>query len=272
MTSPDDGSRAAPDDPVLLDLAGGVATVTLNRPASYNSLDVPAKVLLLETLRRLADDPAVRCVVLTGAGQAFCTGQDLKEHVGLLHGDGPTLSTVEEHYNPIVTTLLEMEKPVVAAVNGVAAGAGVSLALACDLRLLADGAGMNFAFANVGLSCDTGMSWTLPRLVGRATALELLFQPRTVPATECEALGLATRVVAADDLAGEAATLAGRLAAGPTVAFGAMRRAVTYSSEHPLAESLAHEAALMTRTGATADHLAAVEAFNAKQEPVFEGR
>lgn len=261
------------DAPVLLDVTDGVATVTLHRPEAMNSLDVATKVLLLETLRQVADLDSVRCVVLTGSGRAFCTGQDLKEHIGLLRSStGPRLSTVEEHYNPIVTALVEMPKPTVAAVNGVAAGAGASLALACDLRLVADTAGFNFAFANVALSCDTGMSWTLQRIVGRARALELLYFPRTVGAEESASLGLATTVVAPDDLVAETAALAARLAAGPTVALASIREAVTFAGDHPFSEALATEARLMNRTGATADHEAAVAAFVAKQKPVFEGR
>jgi len=261
------------DAPVLLDVTDGVATVTLHRPEAMNSLDVATKVLLLETLRRVAALDSVRCVVLTGTGRAFCTGQDLKEHIGLLHsGRSQRLSTVEEHYNPIVTALVEMPKPTLAAVNGVAAGAGASLALACDLRVVADTAGFNFAFANVALSCDTGMSWTLQRLVGRARALELLYFPRTIRAEEADALGLATKVVPAEELVTETAALAGRLAAGPTIALASIREAVTYSGEHGFAESLAHEATLMSRTGATEDHEAAVAAFVAKEKPTYRGR
>ena len=261
-------------DPVLVDVADGVATITLNRPESMNSLDVATKVALREAVQAVARDDAARCVVLTGTGRAFCVGQDLKEHVSILRsGTSDALfSTVDEHYNPIVTALATMEKPVVAAVNGVAAGAGASLALACDLRVLADTAGFNFAFAGVALSCDTGSSWTLPRLVGRAKALELLYLPSTVDAAESHRLGLATRVVPADELAAATAELAGRLAAGPTVAYASMRASVAYSEEHTFAESLAHESRMMTRTGATRDHAAAVEAFVAKQRPVFEGR
>lgn len=261
------------DAPVLLDVADGVATITLHRPEAMNSLDVATKVLLLEILRQVADLDSARCVVLTGAGRAFCTGQDLKEHIGLLRsGSGPRLSTVEEHYNPIVTALVEMPKPTVAALNGVAAGAGASLALACDLRVLADTAGFNFAFANVALSCDTGMSWTLQRLVGRAKAVELLYFPRTLGAEEASRLGLATTVVTADDLVGETTALAARLAAGPTVALAAIREAVTFAGDHTFADSLAHEATLMSRTGATKDHEAAVAAFVAKQKPTYQGR
>ncbi|NYD42811.1 enoyl-CoA hydratase/isomerase family protein [Nocardioides panaciterrulae] len=264
----------AADPSVLLDLTDGVATITLNRPETMNSLDVATKELLLATVREVADDPAARCVVLTGTGRAFCTGQDLKEHIEILRSqDSASLfSTVDEHYNPIVSTLAGMAKPVIAAVNGVAAGAGASLAFASDLRILADTAGFNLAFANVALSCDTGASYHLQRLVGRARALELLYFPRTVKAEESLSLGLATRVVSADELSATVAELAGRLAAGPTVALGAMRQAVAYAAGHSFEESLAFESSMMTLTGATEDHAAAVAAFVAKEKPVFHGR
>jgi 2-(1,2-epoxy-1,2-dihydrophenyl)acetyl-CoA isomerase len=260
--------------PVLLEVADGVATITFNRAETMNSLDVATKEALLTTLTQAAGDPAVRCVVLTGSGRAFCVGQDLKEHAELLHrGSGDELfRTVERHYNPIVTTLVGMPKPVLAAVNGVAAGAGASLAFACDLRIVADTAGFNLAFAKVALSCDTGSSVTLQRLVGRAKAIELLYFPRTVPAEEALRLGLATRVVPAAELADEVRTLAGRLAAGPTVALGAIRQSLEYAAGHDFAEATAFESAQMNLTGATADHAAAVAAFLAKEEPVFEGR
>ncbi len=259
---------------VLLDRTDGVGTITLNRPDAYNSLDVATKELLLETVRAVADDPAVRCVVLTGNGKAFCTGQDLKEHIELLENGGSDVlfTTVDKHYNPIVTTLAGMAKPVIAAVNGVAAGAGASLAFACDLRIVADTAGFNLAFANVALSCDTGASYHLQRLVGRAKAMELLYFPSTVAAADAVELGLATRVVPAAELTAEVGALAARLAAGPTVALGAMRQSVAFAAGHSFEESLELESAMMQKTGATADHRAAVAAFVAKQKPVFEGR
>ena len=166
-----------------------------------------------------------------------------------------------------------MAKPVIAAVNGVAAGAGASLAFACDLRIVADTAGFNLAFAGVALSCDTGSSFTLQRLVGPARAIELLYQPRTIKADEALALGLATRVVPAVVARPTRwRALATSLAAGPTVAFGAMRRSVAYAAGHTFEESLAFESSMMTLTGATADHAAAVHAFVNKEKPVFEGR
>ena len=259
---------------VLLDVSEGVGTITLNRPEAYNSLDIATKELLLEVVREVADDPTVRCVVLTGTGKAFCTGQDLKEHIALLQsGDSDALfTTVDKHYNPIVTTLAGMAKPVVAAINGVAAGAGASLAFACDLRVVADTAGFNLAFANVALSCDTGASYHLQRLVGRAKALELLYFPTTLSAAEALDLGLATRVVPATELDAEVGELAARLAAGPTVALGAMRQSVAYAAGHSFEEALAFESTMMTKTGATDDHRAAVAAFVAKERPTFHGR
>lgn len=260
--------------PVLLDVSDGVATITLNRPEAMNSLDIATKEILVEVVRQVSEDPSVRCVVLTGTGRAFCTGQDLKEHINLLEtgGSDQLFTTVEKHYNPIVSAIMAMDKPVIAAVNGVAAGAGASLAMACDLRVVADTAGFNLAFAGVALSCDTGASISLPLLVGRAKAIELLYFPRTVPAAEALEIGLATTVVSPDDLAGEVATLAGRLAAGPTRAYGAMRRSVTYAAGHDTDEALEFERQMMNSTGATDDHRAAVAAFVAKEKPVFTGR
>jgi 2-(1,2-epoxy-1,2-dihydrophenyl)acetyl-CoA isomerase len=260
--------------PVLIEVVDGVATVTFNRPEAMNSLDVATKDALLAAFRQVADDPAVRCVVLTGTGRAFCVGQDLKEHVEILQSDekDSLFRTVDEHYNPIVATLVGMQKPVIAAVNGVAAGAGASLAFACDLRVVADTAGFNLAFANIALSCDTGSSFTLQRLVGRAKAIELLYFPRTVKADEALTLGLATQVVPAGELTEVVTGLAKRLAAGPTVALGAIRQSLTFAADHTFTESVANESAQMTRTGQTADHAAAVRAFLAKEQPVFEGR
>ncbi len=262
------------DSPLLVEVADGVATLTMNRPEAMNSLDRALKLALLDAVTAAAEDPAVRCVVLTGTGRAFCVGQDLKEHVQTLRSPrrDELFGTVEEHYNPLVTALMTMPKPVVAAVNGVAAGAGASLAFACDLRIVAASAGFNLAFAGIALSCDTGSSWTLQRLVGRAKALELLFLPSTIPADSAADLGLATRVVPDDQLTTVTAELARRLAAGPTLAYASIRESVTYAASHGLEESLAVESRMMQRTGASADHEAAVSAFLAKEQPRFEGR
>lgn len=259
--------------PVVVERDGGVATVRINRPNDMCALDIPTKEGLLAALREAADDATVRVVVLTGTGRAFCVGQDLKEHLGLLQsGDDALSNTVAQHYNPIVELISTMNKPVIAAVNGVAAGAGAAFAFAADLRVLRESAGFNLAFTGIALSCDSGSSWSLPRLVGIAKAKELLYFPRTIRAAEALELGLATRVVADDEFDAAVAELAGRLAAGPTIAYGSVRRAVAYSATHDLADSLANEGELMALTGDTADHKAAVDAFIAKQPAVFEGR
>ncbi|MDN5894196.1 MAG: enoyl-CoA hydratase-related protein [Nocardioides sp.] len=262
------------DQPVLLEVNDGIATITMNRPDAMNSLDIATKEALLDAVTAAAGDDAVRAVVLTGSGRAFCVGQDLKEHIQLLDsGSSEALfTTVERHYNPIVTLLVTMPKPVVAAVQGVAAGAGASLAFACDFRLLSDKAGFNLAFTGVALSCDTGSSWTLPRLVGKAKAMELLYFPSTLSAEESRELGLATKVVPHNDFEDEVGALARRLADGPTVAYGAIRRSVAKAAGSSFEEAAAFESEMMTLTGATRDHRNAVDAFVAKQKPVFEGR
>lgn len=257
---------------VLYAVSDAVATITLNRPDAMNGLNTAVKEGLLAAVRRAAENTAVRAVILTGTGRAFCVGQDLKEHRQALASGRELGDTVTQHYNPTVLTLATMDKPVIAALNGVAAGAGVSLALACDFRVLADQGGINFAFAGIGLSCDTGSSWTLPRLVGRAKAIELLYFPRTIPAAEALELGLVSQVEPTDHVGAAAAELAAKLAAGPTQAYGAIRRSVANSAGTDLAAAVAFEAQMMNATGRTQDHRDAVEAFVAKQPPVFKGR
>jgi 2-(1,2-epoxy-1,2-dihydrophenyl)acetyl-CoA isomerase len=259
--------------PVTYEVADGVGTVTFNRPDAMNSLTLATKVALRDALHAAAADSDVRCVVLTGTGRAFCVGQDLKEHVAdLTSGSGSLSDTVSEHYNPTVTAIAAMPKPVIAAVNGVAAGAGASLAFAADFRVLRRSAAFNLAFAGIALSCDTGSSWTLPRLVGHGKATELLLQPRTIPAEEAYELGLVTKLVDDEAFDDEVATLARSLADGPTLAYASIKRALAYSATHDLPSSLEHEAQKMALTGKSADHLVAVKAFLAKEKPVFEGR
>ncbi|MFF1904700.1 enoyl-CoA hydratase-related protein [Kitasatospora sp. NPDC058218] len=264
-------------DSVLYELDGGLAVITINRPEAMNALDTATKVALRDTVTAAAEDPAVRAVLLTGAGErAFCVGQDLKEHLGLLKraeetGEG-ALRTVAEHYNPLVRALAGMRKPTVAAVGGVAAGAGASLAFACDFRIVADTAGFNTAFAGIALTADSGASWTLPRLVGHAKATELLMLPRTVKATEAMELGLATKVVPAAELAATARVFAKELADGPTVAYGAIKESLAYGASHSLDELLDKEDELQTLAGDSEDHRIAVRAFIAKEKPTYLGR
>jgi 2-(1,2-epoxy-1,2-dihydrophenyl)acetyl-CoA isomerase len=260
-------------DELLIERVDGVATVTLNRPQSMNSLSLVLKEALVSELDAIARDDTVRAVVLTGNGRGFCVGQDLREHVAMLEANDPApLSTVTQHYNPIVTALTTMPKPVIAAVNGMAAGAGAGLAFACDFRLAAPSAGFLIAFANVGLTLDSGVSWTLPRLIGsaRATALCLLAEPIT--AESALEMGLVNAVVEPERLLPAAQELATRLAAGPTAAYAAIRESLAFAATSTLTEALAKEAELQSAIGATEDHRNATAAFVAKQKPVFLGR
>ena len=258
--------------PIQYDVDQSVATITLDRPDALNALTVELKVALREALERAASDDGVRAVVLTGAGRAFCVGQDLREHADSLAAGDSALDTVRRHYNPIVRAIAEMPKPVVAAVNGMAAGAGASLAFACDLRVASEKAGFLMAFAKVGLGPDTGASWTLPRLVGLGRAAELLMLAEPIDAARALELGLVNSVVPGDDLAKTVADLAGRLAAGPTKAFAGIKRALAVAATSDLATALETEADVQAACGATADHRNATTAFVAKQSPTFEGR
>ncbi|CAM5733694.1 enoyl-CoA hydratase/isomerase family protein [Streptomyces fumanus] len=265
-------------DTVLYEVSDGLATITLNRPEAMNALNVETKVALRDAVRAAAADGAVRAVLLTAAGdRAFCVGQDLKEHIGLMAGDrergsGQTMSTVREHYNPIVRALAEAPKPVVAAVNGVAAGAGFGFALAADYRIVAETAAFNTSFAGVALTADSGVSWTLPRVVGPGRAADLLLFPRSIPAREAYDLGIANRLVPAAELRAEAEKTARALAGGPTVAYAALKEALAYGLTHSLAETLEKEDELQTRAGASEDHAIAVRAFVAKEKPAYLGR
>lgn len=249
-----------------------VARITLDRPEALNSLTVTMKLGLLAALQRARDNSKVRAVILTGAGRAFCVGQDLKEHAeGLSVGD-TELSTVTDHYNPIVEAIVSLPKPVIAAVNGTAAGAGASLAFACDIRIASDTASFLMAFARVGLGPDSGSSWTLQRLIGlgRATAMLMLADP--VAASQALEMGLVSAVVPAADLDSVVDALANKLADGPTLAYAAVKDTVGFAAAHPLSESLAREAEAQARCGASTDHARAVDAFLAKEPASFIGR
>jgi 2-(1,2-epoxy-1,2-dihydrophenyl)acetyl-CoA isomerase len=260
-------------DVLLVERNEGVATLTLNRPESMNSLSVELKEALLDATRQVSSDPAVRAVLLTGNGRGFCVGQDLREHVALLEaGDPAPLATVSAHYNPLLLTLAGMPKPVIAAVNGMAAGAGAGLAFACDFRIAARSAGFLLAFANVGLTLDSGVSWTLPRIVGqaRATALAILAEPVTAEAALD--MGLVNAVVEPDHLSPSAYELAARLAAGPTAAYAAIKESIAYAATTDLAGALAKEDELQTAMGGTEDHRMSTAAFVRKEKPTFLGR
>jgi 2-(1,2-epoxy-1,2-dihydrophenyl)acetyl-CoA isomerase len=250
-------------------VADGVGTITLDRPDALNSLEATLKRELLAVLREADRDRTVRAVVLTGAGRAFCAGQDLKER--LAPGATPLDVEVRERYNPIVLAVRRLSKPIVAAINGVAAGAGASLALACDLRIAAEGASFVLAFGRIGLVPDSGASWFLPRLVGAARAAELLYLPDPLSAADALRIGLVSRVVPAAALMTEAGAIAARLAAGAPKALALTKRALDRSLEVGLAEALDHEASLQGIAGRTADHAEGLAAFVEKRPPRFSG-
>lgn len=264
-------------DTVLYEVDDGLATITLNRPEAMNAMNIEAKVALREAVRSAESDPAVRAVLLTATGRAFCVGQDLKEHVGSLMADraagtGQTMSTVKEHYNPVLRALTGMAKPVVAGVNGVAAGAGFGFALAADHRIVADTARFNTSFAGVALTADSGVSWTLQRLIGPGRAADLLLFPRNISAQDAYELGIANKVVPEAELAAEAQKLARTLAEGPTLAYGALKESLAYAAGHTLEESLEKEDELQAKAGASEDHAIAVQAFLDKAKPKYLGR
>ncbi|HEY7131597.1 MAG TPA: enoyl-CoA hydratase-related protein [Candidatus Limnocylindrales bacterium] len=254
---------------LTVEIAGGVAVVTLNRPDALNALTVPLKEALLATFDELAGNDAVRAVVLTGAGRAFCAGQDLRER---LEPDAlPLEDEIRARYNPLLLAMRRLPKPIVGAINGVAAGAGASLALACDIRIAATGASFLLAFGRVGLIPDTGATWLLPRLIGAAKAAELALTTDPLTAEDAERLGLVATVVPPEILLDEARALATRLAAAAPVALALTKEALELSWESTLEEQLQTEAELQGRAGETADHAEGIAAFLERRPPRFTG-
>jgi 2-(1,2-epoxy-1,2-dihydrophenyl)acetyl-CoA isomerase len=256
-------------DGLRVELDGAVATLTLDRPEALNALTVPVKVALREALEAIAADRSVRAVILTGAGRAFCAGQDLAER------DQPDAAPLDvelrERYNPIIRALRSMDQPVIAAVNGVAAGAGASLAFACDLRIAAEEARFVLAFGRIGLVPDSGATWTLPRLVGPARAAELALVGDPIAADEALRIGLVNRVVPGEQLMAEARALADRIAAGAPLATAATKHALDRAWSIDLDAALDDEARLQGLSGATDDHAEGLAAFREKRPPRFTG-
>ena len=256
-------------DGLRVEVDGPVATLTLDRPEALNALTVRVKVALRDALESLADDRVVRAVILTGAGRAFCAGQDLAEREA--PDAAPLDVEVRERYNPIIRAIRSMGQPVIAAVNGVAAGAGASLALACDLRIAAEEARFVLAFGRIGLVPDSGATWFLPRLVGPAKAAELALVGDAVDAAEALGIGLVSKVVPGDQLLNEARTLAGRLAEAAPLALALTKEALQRSATIDLDEALEGEAKLQGIAGASADHAEGLAAFREKRAPRFTG-
>jgi 2-(1,2-epoxy-1,2-dihydrophenyl)acetyl-CoA isomerase len=257
-----------PDSPeVSFDREGAIWTIALRRPALTDS----AKRALLTSLQESSADPEVRVIVLTGSDRVFCTGEDLRGHADRLRADPDgAFAILEELYNPIVTAIVEAPKPVIAAINGTCAGAGIALALACDVRVAVSTAKFVPAFTAVGLSFDSGLSASLTRTVGAARASEMMLLGEAVGAPQALAWGLVGRLCEPDELVGVTSEIASRLGSGPTLAYAATKRAIR-AAWAPLPEILRGEAEAQRALGRTNDHRAAVEAFLNKETPKFTG-
>ncbi|MGH8737270.1 MAG: 2-(1,2-epoxy-1,2-dihydrophenyl)acetyl-CoA isomerase PaaG [Burkholderiales bacterium] len=258
--------------PIIVSVEAGVQTITLNRPERLNAFNPEMHRLLRAALAQAGDDDAVRAVLLTGAGRGFCAGQDLSERdVGADAAIDLSL-TIESLYNPLVRRMRALPKPIVCAVNGVAAGAGANVALACDLVLAARSASFIQAFAKIGLVPDSGGSWLLPRLAGRARAMGLALLGDKLGAEDAASWGLIWKAVDDDKLMTEAGTLARSLAAGPTGAYGLIKRALDASATNTLDVQLDLERDLQREAGLSGDYREGVAAFLAKRKPQFRGK
>ncbi|GEB32455.1 MULTISPECIES: enoyl-CoA hydratase-related protein [Brevibacillus] len=254
---------------ILYEVSEGVAIVTLNRPDKFNAFTEVMHKEIIAALKQAQKDDAVRCILLTGAGRAFNAGQDLSEVSG---GDVDFGGFLRERYNPMILQMHKTEKPIVAAVNGVAAGAGMSVALACDIRLASEKASFVNAFVGIGLVPDSGGCYFLPRIVGIGKALELAMTGEKVSAQEALGIGLVNQVYPAESFMEDALAYARKLAALPTRAIGLIKRAMYKGLEMGLEETLAYEAYAQEAAGSTADHKEGVAAFMEKRAPRFTGR
>jgi 2-(1,2-epoxy-1,2-dihydrophenyl)acetyl-CoA isomerase len=264
------GDQATPSSRTIsVEIAEAIATITLDRPDALNALTVAMKGELLAAFRSIARDRSVRSVVLTGAGRAFCAGQDLRER--LEPNAAPLAVELRERYNPIIRAMRALDQPIVGAINGVAAGAGASLAFACDIRVAAEGASFLLAFGRIGLVPDSGATWLLPRLVGPAKAAELALLGEPFSAADAERFGLVARVVPAETLAEAARDAATRLASLAPKALALTKRALQRSWSVDLDEALEDEAFRQGLAGATADHQEGLAAFLEKRPPRFTG-
>ncbi len=262
------GGPYGPYETVRHDVGDGVATVTLARPESLNALNAQMRRELLAALKQAGRDADVRCVVVTGEGRGFCSGADLRGGAG----EREFRRVLTAEYNPLILAIRALEKPVIAAVNGVAAGAGASIAFACDIVYAAESARFIEAFVRIGLVPDSGSTLALVRTLGRYRAAELIFTGEPMSAGEAASAGLVNRVLPDAELLPAVRTLAERLAKGPTRAIGLAKRAINHAETADLEASVAYEAALQTVAGGTADHSEGVAAFAEKRDPRFTGR
>jgi 2-(1,2-epoxy-1,2-dihydrophenyl)acetyl-CoA isomerase len=255
----------------LVALEEGVATVTLDRPHAYNALTADLLESLLVTFRALEGDGAVRAVVLTGAGKGFCSGQALDDRRSLPDANADIGDAVVRRYNPLIATMIAFEKPLVAAINGTVAGAGLGLALACDFRIVAEDAVFTTAFVKIGLACDAGVTLLLPRIVGYARALDLALTGERFDARRADALGLVTRLVPAEFVASEADAYARQFVAGPA-SLALVKREFVRNGLGDVLAALAVEAETQSLAGRTGDFREGLAAFAGKRRPAFRGR
>jgi len=250
-----------------------IATITLNRPEVLNAVNARMGEELLDALRSAESDDEVHCLIITGSGRAFCAGEDIQDLRGQYEkGDNPKLGErLLVKYNPIIRQIRRLQKPVIAAVNGVAAGAGAGIAYSCDVRVASENARFLQAFIKVGLAPDSGTSFFLPRLAGFSKALELSLTGDELTSKDAERLGLVSKVVPAEQLMETARELGTKLAQGPSKAIGLTKRALNKSISSDLETVLEYESYLQEIAGGTADHIEAVRAFFEKRKPVFKG-
>ncbi len=263
------------DEKILLtEKKNGVGIITLNRPDKLNAFSDELTFQLQDALKEMEKDKEVRAIILTAAGRGFCAGQDLQSRsIAQEMGERPSLGdSIRRRYNPIVIKLRRIEKPIIAAVNGVAAGAGASIAFACDYRIVTDKVNFIQSFTKVGLIPDSGATFILTRLVGLTKAFELMLSADKLSAEEALNLGIINKIVGEDDLMKEAVALAERLAAGPTKAFGLTKRAVNRAVFDDLEELLEYEASLQEIAGRSDDFAEGVKAFVEKRTPQYTGK
>ena len=259
------------EDLVLLERQDAVACLTLNRPAVYNALNQEIKAQLINRLDECKNDDDIRAIILTGAGKGFCSGADMSD-LSSRPSPRDVRDDLNQNYGAIVRRLTQMHKPVIAAINGPMAGAGIGLGLACDYKIMAESASMRFAFSNIGLVSDAGSTWFLARSAGYTKALEVIYGGKKISAEQCLDLRIINRVYPDDAMMDAAFKLANHLATRPPLAFDATKRAINYAMTHGLFETIAFEAHEQMDLIASEDHMEGVMAFMQKRQPEFKGK
>jgi 2-(1,2-epoxy-1,2-dihydrophenyl)acetyl-CoA isomerase len=256
---------------ILTELKDGIFTVTLNRPEVYNAFNEQLTTDLINAFKEAGKNDEIRCVILTGAGKAFCSGQDLKDAPSGT-GKRSLRDSLERRYNPLIRTMRNLPKPIIAAINGVAAGAGCSMALACDYRICSDSAKLIEVFIRIGLVPDSGSSWFLVKYLGVAKAFELAATGDDVPSQKALELGLVNQVVSSDKLIEETMKVAKSFATGPTKAYGYIKKMMDKAAAMSLEEALDYEVYMQEAAGRTEDYTNAVAAFQEKKKAEFKGK